>query len=350
MVPIKQNALKKVHLHTLIISVFIWHSSLIGQHPLLSSETVLAKEPNSSKNYAPIYIALSIQWEGSSLKPYNLKMIKKVKKSIPGFPINHFISPAYFLKPAAKPLAARDIIGGTIDNIDTVGVHLSAWKSILDAAKVPLKRSSPTFWGDYLTESSCKSDCGDNIPLNAYDKADLKEIISVSLDTLKSQGYPTINSFVVKGWMVDEKVADIAARQGLKYDFSPISLHLIRKRINNYPIYQKLTSLWSHISPYTQPYRVQTTSQKEITAIAGGSAMVDYMSLDEIESLFKSYLGRKSANPDHPLVFHLGMYQETAYQYGSRFIYAIKRILAIASKHHVNIRPLQLDERLTETR
>ena len=321
----------------------IWYTPNIGSRTWsISSNPLIAKEKKEDRPVAPIYIALSIQWEGDSLMDYNLKSIEQIRKVSPGFPITHFISPAYFLKPRANIPEVKQKINSHISSTDSVGIHLSAWKSVLDASTVALKQDEPTFWGNKISQVNCAVDCGDSIALSSYSREEIDKIVTTSLATLESNGFIDIKSYIVKGWMDDRKIIDAAANRGLKYDFSPIALHLIRKRISNYPIYQKLAGIWPHISPYTQPFNVQTKNHKEITQIAGGAAMVDYMTTEEIDVLFKAYLARKAANPNRPLVFRLGMYQETANQYGSRFISALKRILATASKHQVNIKPLKL--------
>lgn len=335
----------------IVLGLFVWHASMIGHHSSFSlSSPLMAKENKFYSDITPIYIALSVQWEGNHLKNHNLKTLEKIKEVIPGFTINHFVSPAYFLKPGIDPIKIREIIRKKIRPIDEVGLHLSSWKSILTAAKVSLNMSEETFWGGNLNELNCNQDCGDSVALSSYSKDDITKIISISLKTLEDNSFSKIKSYIVKGWMSSENILNTAANLGLKYDFSPIALHLIRKRIYNYPIYEKLAGIWPHISPYSQPYNTQTESNKEVTQIAGGAAMVDYMSLSEIEVLFNSYLARKAANPNHPLVFHLGMYQETANQYGPKFISAIKRILATASKHRVNIRPLKLNQAIVQPR
>lgn len=334
--------LKQHIIWTIAIAAICYPATISSKWNTTNKGKLFAKsiELSTNKKTQPIYLALSMIWEGSDLKHYNLKAIDEFRRNFHGINVFHFISPAYFLKANSNPNEVRAKISSLIYINDEVGIYLQPWKSITDGARV-IFRSSPTYWGNKISMDNCYYDCGKEVPLSIYRRDEIRKIIDYSIDVFNKNGFKKPRSFLSGGWLTSSDIAEIATTQGMIYDFSSTSSSLLKKRLHNYPLYTWIANRWKNVTPTTQPYPLPNKFGS-IIEIGNNAATVDFVSVKEIVSLFKKHIEMQKNNPNRPLVFHLGFHQETAWQYIPRLSLALQKIFQLTNDHNAVMRPLSI--------
>ena len=71
------------------------------------------------------------------------------RRQNPDVPITHFVCPAYYTRPGATPTDVTFFLREHIAKRDEVGVHLHAWNSLVEEARVPV-RTGRSFLTDLL--------------------------------------------------------------------------------------------------------------------------------------------------------------------------------------------------------
>jgi hypothetical protein len=64
---------------------------------------------------------------------------------------------------------------------------------------------------------------------------------------------------VVTGWVASSALSDLATKNGLTYDFSPVPPEVLEKQFSYYPVYEWVKDLWSQVTPLTSPFFRTTT-------------------------------------------------------------------------------------------
>jgi hypothetical protein len=324
----------------ILSSLLLFSSSVtkIDRYGFSFTKHLFAKT-NSAPN-APLYLMVSAIWEGSHIRSHNITALQEFRRRFGGIPLTHFISPAYFLRDDKNGEKSETLIRSTILVQDELGLVLHPWRSLAAKSGV-LFRKSPTFWGNQITDTNCKQDCGGEVPLAVYNKDDISKLMTTSVKTLDAHGFTNLKSFMAGGWMATPEVLSAAAANQFKFDYSAVSQHLLRPKLEHYPLYDWIGEVWQNVTPYTQPYKIDT-KYGELIEIGNSATMIDYLSTQEVIDLFATYLAKKRANPTETLTFHIGFHQETAHKYLPRLEAALQHIFATSSAENIVIKPLTL--------
>ncbi|MBF0440298.1 MAG: hypothetical protein HQK54_00175 [Oligoflexales bacterium] len=255
----------------------------------------------------------------------------------------HFICPAYFLKKNANEKIIITKIKSTIRTGDDIGIYLQPWKSLTDRARVKF-RDSKSFWGNKIEDIACETDCGSEIPLNTYEKDEVGKILETSIKTLKDLGFGEPKSFSVGGWQSSKSIYEVAYNNNLKYSFSAASPQTLKKGLQYYPIFGCINQIWHNITPSNQPFIFQS-GIASIIEFGNSGMKADYLTAEDLVELFREYLRLHKEKPDSPLYFHIGIHQETAYQFTERLISAFERIHFISQKESVFLKQFSLPDR-----
>lgn len=257
---------------------------------------------------APIYLGLSVIWEGDHLKAHNLKTISRIRHLFPAQPVMHFLSPAYFVKPDSDVATSAARVRALIHPQDQVGLYLQPWKSIVSQVGA-IFRSGPTFWGNKITD--CPRDCGREVPLSVYSEKEISDLIAYSLDIFQKNKLAKPTMFMAGGWISSQAVRNELPRFGISYDFSMIPPALLARRLSGFPLLSWLENRSEVVTSLTQPYRVDTTTSA-ITQFNLSAGVVDFVTPREMSAVFTDYVKEHKKNPSEPLVFNIGLHQETA--------------------------------------
>lgn len=325
---------------SLIVALIVMSHSSTLQKKWLHFGTQSVYAESVKEPMAPIYLMVSILWEGAHLKPHNIIALKNFRQQFSGISVFHFLNPGYFTKPGADPKKINTLIRSTFRPNDQHGLRVVPWKSLVEQAGIRFK-TFPTFWGNQLTLDQCHSDCGLEVPLTAYTKNEMTQIVDFSIKTLSTHGYSKAQGFLANGWLINTDLLEVLLEAGIQYDFSAVDPLLMARRLSRFPIMNWLTNQWQDIPAQVQPHIIQTKNA-DITEVGNSAAIVDYLGTEEIVDLFRSYIQAQKNNKQKAFSFHIGIMQETAYQYLPRLRKALIKIFAISKEENINLKPLTL--------
>ena len=79
---------------------------------------------------------MSVDWEGRSLLPENLRLMADFRRKHPDVPMQHFLNAAYYTRPDIDAPSTTQLIREVLLPADEHGLHLHAWRSLLAVAGV----------------------------------------------------------------------------------------------------------------------------------------------------------------------------------------------------------------------
>ncbi|MGE0172764.1 MAG: hypothetical protein AB7T49_08265 [Oligoflexales bacterium] len=329
--------MKGFHPVILFIISFVLTTCMNGRR-----ETSLSDAPPSAP--APydmsktIFIQVSVLWEGIAIKDFNIEAIRNLKNKFPQLSFKHFISPAYFTREGADELEITNLIKSAIAENDSVGLYLQPWKSLTAKAGVEFKPHL-TFWGESANPTMCARDCGGDMPLNTYSESDIEKLVTYSLDVFKKQGFPKTDGFFAAGWMTTPEIYNVLAKHGLD-DYSQVPPSVVYKRLSPFPLYGWLVRDSSQVSPLSLPHSIPTASGN-VLGIGNSAGVVDYQTIEDTDRLFDDFIAQRSANAlKKPLIFHIGIHQESAQQYSYLLEKMIESIYVKSAQASVELVPL----------
>lgn len=178
---------------------------------------------DASAEEKKITVYLTVDWEGLSLDDDNLQVIREFRVRYPHIPMLHLINPAYFTR--SDIVDANNKILSTLMPIDTVGLHLHGWRSLITACHLPY-RMEPSF--SDAGENCSDLDCGYTVSLEfAYSESELTELLMCSSGLLRERGFNHPRHFRAGGWQLGPKLTGALQRSGFKWDSSRIPAELL---------------------------------------------------------------------------------------------------------------------------
>jgi hypothetical protein len=285
-----------------------------------------------------IFIQVSVLWEGVEIQDFNLKALKSLKSQFPLLSFKHFISPAYYTREGANGDEISKRIKSVMAENDSAGLYLQPWKSLAKTVGVEF-RPHLTFWGEAFDAKACELDCGGDMPLNTYSEADLDKFVSGGLKILADSGFKTVDGFFAAGWLTTPATYNVLANHNLD-DYSQVPPSVLFKRLRPFPLYGWLLEGSADISPLSLPNTIKTRNGS-VVGFGNSAGIVDYQTSEDTVRLFDDFIAqRKSASVNKPLIFHIGIHQESANQYAHRLKAIIQSVFAKSAAASVELAPL----------
>lgn len=274
-----------------------------------------------------IRLLLSLVWDGSTVEAVNLDALRSFRTNFANIPVTHFISPAYFVE--TNPVAEtnkREIFGLGRPG-DFVGMNVAPWRSITDKAGV-IFRTGPTFWGHAVNPATCRSDCGNDVPLNIYTQDEIRKIMSASQSVMTSAGLRDVRGMMIRGWMATPEILATGESLGLDYDFSMVTPSTIYERLRNFPIFSWVKGLWPKSDVLSQPGIVsdELPGMVEVPQALGA---LDYVSHKQMLQFLDSMLAAPARGP---LTYHIVLHAETAHLNLARLELVLQDVFRRASE------------------
>ncbi len=282
-----------------------------------------------------VQIVVSVDWEGRELGTANLAAMKQFRTANPDVPLVQFLNAAYYFKPGAVASEATTKIRSALTASDELGLHIHGWKRLFEASGVPF-RSASTFWGTPIDLTSCTFDCGHEVPISSYTTGELQSVIRKSLGTLRTNGFTMGGSFRAGGWMASTSVREALTAEGLFVDSSAANVPLLADELVGLPVVGWLRNLWGSIKSTSQPYTIPTRSGN-LKEIPDNGALADYVTAQEMVTVFQAHKARWRANPAANTVMSIGFHQETAQRYLPRIQGAVTEIKRIAAAEKIPV-------------
>jgi len=270
---------------------------------------------------------VTVDWEGYSLEAENIAEMQRFRQQFPAIPFVQLLNPVYFVREQANIPQIQQAIQSTLLPIDVQGLHVHAWKSLLDYCHVPFQ-TTPSF-GLAPEQCQAQKDCGYTVSLElAYSQQSLSRLLACSQRVMLAHGFDRPVYFRAGGWQGGPKLTAALTANAFVWDSSTIAPELLTTRWHvNSPLIQMLTRLHPSASPLDQPYQINPS----LRAYPNNAALADYTTTAQLVELFVALL-------DHDRdVMVLGFHQETAVHYLPRLRAAIPKMQAIAKARGVQL-------------
>ncbi len=254
---------------------------------------------------------LIVRWEGGSLEEMNLETLERIRIKFPDLTMIHLINPSYF-QDGPRAASNLEIIQKHIADNDEVGLYFVPTAKLVKAADV-IPLSKPTFWG--YGEELCTNDCGQQIPVTAYSRADVSKLFWAAHSALTEAGFNKPTSFAVHGWIAPAGLAEIAQGLGYTNDLTSIDFKLVKDQLKEYPIAEWLKAA---------PAPVSTAGFSAWTQVGG---ILEFNSDEEVVSRYDLFF-----NKDHERqsIFSLSVSQENLFMSRLRLERSVEGIQAKA--------------------
>ena len=283
-----------------------------------------------------VRIVVSVDWEGQNLQAENLDAMQNFRRDFPKIPLQHFLNAAYYTRYQSETKLITKLIKSVLRKGDEHGLHIHAWRSLVESSKVTF-RKTPSFVEDGYSTTDCEIDCGHDIALTGYTTAELRKIIAHSVEILTREKFNRPKSFRAGGWQADDKVLEALASEGFTLDSSAVPAEFLRKEWEKYNLYGFVAKLWADITPTSQPFDYKTSSGLKIRELPNNSCLSDYMKGLDMLKVFQANARMLKKNPKKDVYLSIGFHQESAAEYLPRLRQAIKLISNNAKRKHIPI-------------
>lgn len=260
-----------------------------------------------------IYLLLSVDWEGDTLRARNLKAMKEFNSEFPNFPIIHFLNPAYYTKKGRRgsDTEISDKIKSVIKDNDELGLHIHSWESLINAAGVSF-RSRPSFWGG--SSRSQGGEKGSDVPFIQYNSTEMKKVIEFSINKLHSQGFSPLIAFRGGGWVSSPELQSLLVDEDIFIDSSPVPPQLISSLYPDTDLERMLKKLWPQVELTSSPSTVYRR-QKTFYMFPDNFGLADYVDSNMFKELFLTLQKKSDSLKQSSIYVHFGWHQESAMEY-----------------------------------
>ena len=283
-------------------------------------DSALASEPG-------IRVVVTVDWEGRDLGSANLAAMEAFRTQFPRVPLVQFLNAAYYTKPGASAASVTRAIRRAVRAGDELGLHIHGWKRLFEAAGVVF-RAEPTFWGSPLDASECPSDCGHEVAISSYTRAELRKVVDYSVATLQRNGLGHATSFRAGGWMAGTTVRGALLDAGFTVDHSAVPSGPLSGELRGLPLLDWVRTLWPGTTATTQPYSI-SAGGGSLVEVPDNGALADYVTTAEMVAVFDRAVAAYKQDRSHAQVVSIGFHQETAADYAPR----VQRALLTIASH-----------------
>ena len=268
-------------------------------------------------------VSVSVDWEGAYFEEDGLAALELFRRQNPDVPITHFVCPAYYTKPGAAPADISFFLRGHIAKGDEIGVHLHAWNSLVQEARVPV-RTGRSFLTDDGRLMEFDGDAGFDLDPSIYTTTELRAVLATSRRLLESGGFEVAPVFRAGGWLAAPNVLEAARAEGFKVDSSAVDPTWLGEGASSEGfelLAERVHAVWPKVDRTTQPYLIDTPAG-QLVEIPDSGAMADHMASEEMEDHVQS----AARSSKRPVFVHLGFHAETAHQYADLLTRALANL------------------------
>ena len=270
-----------------------------------------AAAPSGEAAGPPVWVTISVDWEGAYLDPEALDALRRFRADNPGVPLTHLLNAAYFTKPGADTTHALREMKGALLEGDEAGLHVHLWKSLVEAAGVTPRLERSFLRSDGLIQFD--DDIGFDADPAPYQVDELRAIIRRSRELLEQNGFTLAPVFRMAGWLGTPEVLAAARAEGITVDSSSIDpswlvgeeTEVLRARV---------TEVWPKVDRTTQPFLIDTPAG-QLLEMPDTGGMADYATASQMEEHVAWGASSAAASPARPVFVHLGFHAETAAEY-----------------------------------
>jgi hypothetical protein len=221
---------------------------------------------------------------------------------------------------------------------DQIGLALAPWKSIVAGAGV-LFRTSPTFWGNNISGSTCNLDCGGEVPLSIYTSKEVKSIFESALNVMDQHGFSGLKGMQIRGWMATPEIMNAGEQFGMKYDFSMVTPSLLSEHLREFPIFAWVKKQWPTSDILSQPGIIPSLSQNVIE-VPQSLASLDYVSVEQMSKFLERFVGSETKS----LTYHIALNADTVHMTLPKLELVLQNVFKQASEGKYQLSMHQIPE------
>lgn len=265
----------------------------VGAHDVLlaadRSTTAFARV--EIKRSAPYYVLVTTDWDFADQGVQASLYQDALHLDHPTLRLTHFVGPYTFTDPAVSPQRRRELVDWLLMNRDTyddeIGLHIHPYCHFVESAGVTCVTDQSTVYAQDLT--------GYTIKLGAYDRPTMGTLLQHAIDLFETNGLGRPRTFRAGGWTATLDTLGALADKGFTADTSALNWARIEEweGVQNGELYRWNMEHWAPIGDTSQPYWVSETSALTDTPptlplleVPDNGAMIDYVTLDEMNGLF----------------------------------------------------------------
>ena len=273
-----------------------------------------------------ITVYVTVDWEGWSLEPENIEAMQAFRLRHPEIPMLQLLNPAYWVRPGTDVMGVTRQVHATLLPEDAHGLHLHAWRSLVEACGVPYQH------GPLITdgpEPCPHGECGYTVSLEyAYTESQLTQLVGCSADLLVRQGFDRPRMFRAGAWQFGPKLAAALRANGFKVDSSRTDARFLTQKWGDAsPIVRMVGALHPGSSVLDQPYELLPG----LMELPNNGSLADYTTTVQIMEAFRTLLEEKKR------VMVLGFHQETAFDFLDHLEAAIPQMEAATREAGVRL-------------
>jgi hypothetical protein len=204
-------------------------------------------------------------------------------------------------------------------------VHLHAWQSLAQAAKVE-PRASPSLLNgtDGLLEFT-HHDSGFDLDLDTYDIGAVRAMLRTSRKLLEDRGFTVSRSFRAGGYLGTPKVLLAARAEGFTVDSSALPPEqLATLPADEQYFHDRVAQVWPRLDATTQPFYLDAKSTQILEMPI--AAVADFSSAEQLQAVFDKAYARLQQQPGHDVFVVLALHYETAADFASEIADAIAKV------------------------
>jgi hypothetical protein len=251
-----------------------------GSHDLLLSadDADVAFARRTFNRSAPYFILVTTDWDYADPGQPSLIYQDRLHANHPALRLTHFAAPYTFTDPGVLPARQAAIAAWLRAQRDTfddeIGLHIHPYCSVVVSAGVRCITDQSTIYPRDAT--------GYSVRLSAYDHAGIDQLLRHSIALFEQHGLGRPVAFRAGDWAATSETLRALDANGFTTDSSAVNWHRIEELAGT-DLYRLAAKQWATVGDATQPYR---PPQLGILEVPDNGAMIDYVSLQEMQELF----------------------------------------------------------------
>lgn len=208
-------------------------------------------EPTLFNLSYPLYVAWTMDWEGTDAPDEQLQMIVDFSNKH-NVPITHFFNPRIYVTNDISADRANFLTQWVLDRQsegDGIGLHLHMYYDMVETTGVTV-RKEPT-WTDYANN-------GVDVPCTAYTYTEFAQILDWAKAEFTKHGLNIPTSFRAGGWFANSEILRALNDSGFLIDSSGRDYYVWGTKNN------KITGFWK-LKSTTSPYQPSSSNQNSFS-------------------------------------------------------------------------------------
>ncbi|MBA3392750.1 MAG: hypothetical protein H0T89_08905 [Deltaproteobacteria bacterium] len=277
----------------------------VGAHDVLfaadGSTTAFAK--HTVRRSAPYYVLVTTDWDFADPGQIAIGYQSQMHADHPELRMTHFVGPYTFTDPAMTAERKQQLVTWLVKQRDThddeIGLHIHPYCNFVESAGLACVTDQSTVYAEDTT--------GYTIKVSAYDRQQFGILLDHANALFEQNGLNRTKTFRAGGWTADLSTLAALADKGFTADTSALNWARIEewKDQQSGELYRWNMANWGPIGDTSQPYWVSeqnvltdTAPRLPILEVPDNGAMIDYVTLEEMNALFDAnWNGEPLATP-----------------------------------------------------